>query len=346
MSRAAPALPGRRAEGEPPVNDGRGELASYARSACGGAALVGKLTATCEFTAGSEQFEVTGWLDGGTRQWMEKRIVNASTTLLQSRFQVLSARLRLTTAEQGQTAPRVFVVVPAAGELRIEHLGKDYRVAPGQITLCTSAMPLLIECAGQSRSVVAIVNEALLTRHVRSAPHLLARSVPAKGIGQLLVKHLDATMRIAHKLAPAALAVAVNAANDLVYATVAQSTASYEFHEGNSLRHGIEAYIDTRLGDPSLDAERVAAAHHISVRTLYRLFAESGDTVAAYIRGRRLDRCRADILARPELPIAEVCSRWGVGEPRHFARQYRARFGENPRDTRTAARRGLASASP
>lgn len=323
------------------MNDGSGGFASYARSACGGAALLGKLTATCRFTAGSEQFEVKGRLDGGTRNWLEKRVVHASTTLLQSKLHVLSAQLRPTAAGQGSTASDVFVVVPVAGPLRIKHLGLDYQVAPGHITLCTSARPLLIECSGTSRSVVAIINEARLTQNVRGAASVLARSVSADGSGELLVRHLDATMRVAHELDPAALAAASNAATDLVYATVAKSSSSPESYYSKSLRHSVDAYIDIRLGDPSLDAERVAAAHNISVRTLYRLFAESGDTIAAYIRGRRLERCRADILARPELPIAEVCSRWGISEPQHFARQYRAQFGENPRDTRNAARRGL-----
>jgi len=39
----------------------------------------------------------------------------------------------------------------------------------------------------------------------------------------------------------------------------------------------------------------VAAAHYISVRYLYRLFDAQGTTVAAWIRPRRLERCRVDL---------------------------------------------------
>lgn len=48
-------------------------------------------------------------------------------------------------------------------------------------------------------------------------------------------------------------------------------------------------------------------------------------------------RCRTDIQQRPDLSLAAISSRWGVADPKHFARQYRAQFGESPRTTRYRA---------
>jgi len=67
----------------------------------------------------------------------------------------------------------------------------------------------------------------------------------------------------------------------------------------NTLLMRIHAFIEQHLGDCDLAPGPVAAAHYISVRYLYRLFEEQGTTVAAWIRHRRLERCRAD-LADPE----------------------------------------------
>jgi transcriptional regulator GlxA family with amidase domain len=70
---------------------------------------------------------------------------------------------------------------------------------------------------------------------------------------------------------------------------------------------------------------------------VYRIFAETGQGVASYIRYRRLDRCRTDLIERPDLSVAAICERWGAGDPKHFARKYRARFGEGPGETRLHA---------
>ncbi len=109
-----------------------------------------------------------------------------------------------------------------------------------------------------------------------------------------------------------------------------------------TLRAEVEAFIERRLRDPDLDVRQIAAAHYVSPRTLYRLFDGPGESVAGYIRGRRLDRCRREILARPDLPLVAICGRWGMGDPKHFARKYRARFGQSPQETRLQA--GLAPA--
>ncbi|GLW07116.1 hypothetical protein Misp01_22460 [Microtetraspora sp. NBRC 13810] len=60
----------------------------------------------------------------------------------------------------------------------------------------------------------------------------------------------------------------------------------------------IQSFIDAHLADPALSTERIAAAHHISVRHLQRLFQTRGTTVSGWIRRRRLDECRRE-LSRP-----------------------------------------------
>jgi len=81
-------------------------------------------------------------------------------------------------------------------------------------------------------------------------------------------------------------------------------------------------------------ANQVAAEHHVSVRTVYRLFDTSDQSVSAYIRSRRMERCRAEVEGRFDLSLAAVCARWGIGDPKHFSRQYRTYFGESPSDAR------------
>ncbi|MFD5432690.1 hypothetical protein ACFWJ4_11020 [Kitasatospora sp. NPDC127067] len=60
----------------------------------------------------------------------------------------------------------------------------------------------------------------------------------------------------------------------------------------------VREYIVHHLGDPELSPERVARAHHISVRYLHRLFEGEGATVGRLVQRLRLD-AGARELARP-----------------------------------------------
>ena len=100
----------------------------------------------------------------------------------------------------------------------------------------------------------------------------------------------------------------------------------------------IHAFIEEHLGDAGLVPAAVAAAHYISVRYLYRLFEAQGTTVAAWIRHRRLERCRAD-LADPAFgsaPVSAVAGRWGLPDSAHFNRLFKRTYGLPPAEYRRA----------
>jgi AraC-like DNA-binding protein len=101
----------------------------------------------------------------------------------------------------------------------------------------------------------------------------------------------------------------------------------------------ITAFIEEHLGEAGLAPAEIAAAHHISLRQLHKLFHASGTTVAGWIRQRRLEHCEHDLrdprwLARP---VAAIGARWGYPDPAHFSRLFKAHYGLCPRDYRASA---------
>lgn len=101
----------------------------------------------------------------------------------------------------------------------------------------------------------------------------------------------------------------------------------------------LQAFIHRNLHDSSLDPRGVAAAHHISVSYLHRLFQAEGTTVAAWIRQRRLQRAHRD-LADPALaavPIHRIAARCGFAHAASFSRTFRTSYGVSPRDHRHQA---------
>jgi len=108
----------------------------------------------------------------------------------------------------------------------------------------------------------------------------------------------------------------------------------------------VQAFIQQNLGDSGLTPAAIAAAHHISLRSLHQLFHDEGLTVAGWIRQRRLERCRRD-LADPALaarPVAAIAARWGYPSAAEFSRAFRAAHGVPPAEYRRSARDANASA--
>jgi AraC-like DNA-binding protein len=90
-------------------------------------------------------------------------------------------------------------------------------------------------------------------------------------------------------------------------------------------------FIDGHLHDPDLSPSTVAAALHVSRRTLYRSFAEKEQSVASYIRTARLRRVRREMEAAGGMTsVHDVAERWGFPSSGHFAKLFQREFGFTP----------------
>lgn len=98
--------------------------------------------------------------------------------------------------------------------------------------------------------------------------------------------------------------------------------------------------VDRSLDDVGLSPAAVADAVGVSVRYLHRLFADEGTTFGRYVLQRRLERCHRELLdpALCRQPVSLTARRHGLPDPTHFARVYRARYGQTPREVRRGAR--------
>ncbi|MQY24184.1 Transcriptional activator FeaR [Nocardia sp. RB20] len=66
-------------------------------------------------------------------------------------------------------------------------------------------------------------------------------------------------------------------------------------------------------------------------RTLHRAFAQLEESVAAYIRRRRLEQARLDLTTSRGRPnVAEVGARWHFADSSHFIRAFKKQYGETP----------------
>ncbi|MFG1793022.1 helix-turn-helix domain-containing protein [Nocardia sp. NPDC049149] len=242
----------------------------------------------------------------------------------------------------GKSDPDMYKInLATSGEGIFEQEGRQSRLKPGEVILMDLARPshLAIE-QSQDISIVMFPRQLLPVRHNRireltavrfptGDPYTALVAVMARE----LVKHLDFYDGVNDARIGTAFL-------DLVALAIAtrldrESTVPTESRE-HAMKLRVQAFIEQHLGDPDLSPATIAAAHHISTRTLHKLFEPDEHTVTVSIRRRRLEHCRADLLDPSLLdrPVSVIGARWGFRDPAGFSRAFRAAYGVPPTEYR------------
>lgn len=227
-----------------------------------------------------------------------------------------------------------------SGPLEFSQADKSAVVGSGDMALCDSSQPFVSK-GGSSERITMLFPRRLLPFPEAKARRLVAvRLSSREGIAALTAGYLRQLARHAGQCRPDDAARLATVGIDLIAATLAHALddgCDLPPETGQRiLLTRIHDFIQRHLGDPDLSPTTVAAAHGISIRTLHRLFQTQQTTVAAWIRARRLDRCRRD-LADPLLydrPIHAIGSRWGFASAAQFTRAFKTAYGTTPMDYR------------
>ncbi|MGH3238857.1 MAG: helix-turn-helix domain-containing protein [Spirillospora sp.] len=180
-----------------------------------------------------------------------------------------------------------------------------------------------------------------------AAPDTKARvlSLPSSPLGPLLgdrkvtgpadaaeVRVLMAHAAMVHEslddLSPAGIRAANNALIELAGAVAARGVDDTEPALAHALVRAAQDIADGLLTDPELSPPVLARELNVSVRTLHRAFATADESVAAYIRRRRLEQARLALSGR--LTVSEVAAHWQFADSSHFIRTFKLQYGETP----------------
>ncbi|BCJ54055.1 hypothetical protein Asp14428_55300 [Actinoplanes sp. NBRC 14428] len=154
---------------------------------------------------------------------------------------------------------------------------------------------------------------------------------------RLLHGYLDALCPVLPALPGVAALAARNALFELAWGALQPEEAAGPRALLLARRAAVERYLDTRLGHAGLTREEVAAAHNISLRTLARLFAETGETFSGVVRAKRVARVREELLTS-DVSVAALAHRWGFFDMSHLNRRFRAVHRMSPKEYRARHR--------
>ncbi|WP_344131988.1 helix-turn-helix domain-containing protein [Luedemannella flava] len=231
------------------------------------------------------------------------------------------------------------VVLSQAGDQWLTQDGREVIIRPGDMTVYHSSHPLQTRTdvtLERESAVVVVIPTAVLPLPARRVRDVIATKLSgADALTAIVSCHLQALLANAGRLDPADSVRLSTVTLDLISHMIArrldaEAALPPESRE-RALFARILSFMESQLHDPDLNPATVAAAHHVSPRTLHRLFQAQGLSVAGWIRARRLEHCRRDLADRAlaARPIAAIAGRWGMRE-HSLARAFKTAYGVSP----------------
>jgi AraC-like DNA-binding protein len=215
---------------------------------------------------------------------------------------------------------------------------REAALAPGDVTFMDLSRPIQMSGRNDEQEIIAIrFPRSAVALRQSELDRLTAVSISGRdGLGapiSALARHMARSLEGETQSEGVRLSAALL---DLLVVALAERLDRIEAlapaTRRRALLAGVQSFIEQRLSDPKLSPSTIAAANHISIRYLHKLFEAQELTVAGWIRRRRLEQCRRDLMnpAMSDWSASAIAARWGIGNASQFSRQFRDVYGVPP----------------
>lgn len=247
---------------------------------------------------------------------------------------------RTTSAVRRSPGDLIKVCVQLHGQATVQQDGHEVALVPGELAVYDTGRPYRIRLEGAwTCAVMALPREAIGLSE-GDLDRWMHRVYPAtRGPGSVLSHFVVSTVAQTGHPGAAAAAKLGEAGSTLLAGTLLDDgdLAGADADAADDMRAHVIGYMRAHLDDPQLSRAGIAAAHHMSARTLDRMFADQPWSVSGLIRHERLEAVRRD-LEDPLLrhrSVAALAARWGFFDAAHFSRVFRQHYGYPPSQTRS-----------
>lgn len=243
----------------------------------------------------------------------------------------------------------LLIVLNLDGAATLSANGQPTRVGPNDLVYLPSHEQASLTFSTDFRAfVVRVPRKAISGRLLAPAAIRAGHITGVAGIGHVFSGFLASiaesieTLSVDH-LRPLELALAE-------FMTASLSAHPLDTHLGSLTTSQAAIFarvcrcIDAQLGDSNLGVAAVAKQEGVSPRYVQKLFEAVGQNFSAYLRIRRLERCRSELIdpLYMKMSISNICFRWGFNDPAHFSRAFREQYQTSPSAFRHEANLELA----
>ncbi len=233
------------------------------------------------------------------------------------------------------TPDGVKLLLQMRGGCIVEQGGSSVECGEEEWILFDPAMPYSVTNIGDVEQVlVTIPRERLFDRRFpKLASPFVAdagRSQMARVVSSFVLSWTDGALPANEGVAEYLAETAVGLLRCQLRVETGQRTGEQRMPD--ILRLRIKQFVASRLGDPDLSIDQVAAAMGCSKRYIHMVFEPEGTTVERLIWQQRIDRCCKALADADQVgkSVSEIAFRWGFNSSAHFCRMFKSQVGVSP----------------
>ncbi len=267
-------------------------------------------------------------------------------------FSVIESEAQEISGKYPDQEAAIWLALMIEGQAVLSAEDKRFEVAPGDVIFGPSREDATLTCLTEFRMLfVRVPRVALSPRLIAPLSLQMGHFSGRSGIRRIFADLLRSIARVLGDIDAEELRAIELALTEMLITSLADQKTVFGLGGAEGARtahlHRICQTIETMLSDPDLTPAKVAEEHGVSLRYMQKLFTATGNTFTNYVRTRRLERCRSDLISplHAQLSISEICFRWGFNGSAHFSRTFRNQYGTSPRDYRRTGGRTDAKAN-
>lgn len=247
-----------------------------------------------------------------------------------SRVSIKGADLYRTAKEVRKSGvPDFFCVFQTKGESFVEQVGNRSALNSGDIVLLDSALPFRFSYPRAAQQISLILPRHIIERVLSLSKIELGVKIPADSHIASFASRLVTEASLHQNLDFDEGSAILDSLATLIKPSILKSVSGVDPRD-RVFRDAAE-FVKANISDPGLNADRLATAIGVSVRSLYRAFSHRSTTLSELVKAQRLEMCADYIRAhRGALNLTEAAYRYGFCSPSYFSTAFKQRFGLTP----------------